>query len=166
MSLKRTILPRIIVYPQDVQNITRRGKRSSQQLLKNIRTAFGKEKFQYVTVDEFCAFTGLDPEQVQDYLKDWDDSKIVWARHFGGFFIAQVSTEDQPMNNRRTTEQLQSQILNRKPAFQSKFQERQLWNNRSLRKKRKEKQLKTWMRKIRHNAHKALTESKLAWYWI
>jgi hypothetical protein len=70
MSLKRTILPRIIVYPQDVQNITRRGKRSSQQLLKNIRTAFGKEKFQYVTVDEFCAFTGLDPEQVQDYLKD------------------------------------------------------------------------------------------------
>lgn len=70
MTVRRTILPRIIVYPQDVQNITKRGKRASQQLLKNIRTAFGKEKFQFVTVDEFCVFTGLDPDQVQEYLKD------------------------------------------------------------------------------------------------
>jgi len=70
MSIRRNIIPRIIVDSRDVQNITRRGKRASQQLLKNIRIAFGKEKFQYVTVDEFCFFTGLDPEQVQDYLKD------------------------------------------------------------------------------------------------
>jgi hypothetical protein len=69
-EFEKNNIARIYVCPQDVQNITRRGKRASQQLLKNIRTAFGKEKFQFVTVEEFCAFTGLDPEQVQDYLKD------------------------------------------------------------------------------------------------
>jgi hypothetical protein len=69
MSLRNNI-PRIVVFPSDVQNITRRGKRASQQLLKDIRTAFGKEKKQFVTVDEFCCYTGLDPEDVKDYLKD------------------------------------------------------------------------------------------------
>jgi len=69
MSFRKNI-PRIVVYPSDVQNITRRGKRASQQLLKDIRSAFGKEKKQFVTVDEFCFYTGLHPDDVKDYLKD------------------------------------------------------------------------------------------------
>lgn len=70
MSLKKTIPQRIVIHPRDVQNITGRSGRTAQQILQNIRIAFGKEKFQFVTISEFCAFTGIEEEVVTEFLKD------------------------------------------------------------------------------------------------
>lgn len=59
---------RIVVYPKDVMTITGRSEKYSRNLLKQIKQQLDKEKHQFVTVYEFCQFTGMEPEQVQPLL--------------------------------------------------------------------------------------------------
>lgn len=61
---------RIIIYPKDVQRITGKSDRYGRQLLNKIRQQFSKERHQFVSVEEFCQFTGLSSEQVTLYLND------------------------------------------------------------------------------------------------
>lgn len=59
---------RLVIYPQDIQHITGRGERYAQQVLQTIRKRLGKEKHQLVTLEEFCDFAGLRPEDLEEYL--------------------------------------------------------------------------------------------------
>ena len=59
---------RIVVYPKDVMTITGRSEKYSRNLLKQIKQQLDKEKHQFVTIYEFCQFTGMDSEQVQPLL--------------------------------------------------------------------------------------------------
>ena len=59
---------RIVVYPKDVMTITGRSEKYSRNLLKQIRQQLDKEKHQFVTIYEFCQFTGMNAEQVQPLL--------------------------------------------------------------------------------------------------
>jgi hypothetical protein len=61
---------RIIIYPKDVQRITGKSDRYGRHLLNKIREQFSKEPHQFVSVEEFCQFTGLAPEQVTSFLND------------------------------------------------------------------------------------------------
>jgi len=61
---------RIIIYPKDVQRITGKSDRYGRMLLKKIRQQFLKEPHQFVSVDEFCQFTGLELEKVTMFLND------------------------------------------------------------------------------------------------
>ena len=61
---------RIIIYPKDVQRITGKSDRYGRMLLKKIRQQFFKEPHQFVSVDEFCQFTGLELEKVTSFLND------------------------------------------------------------------------------------------------
>jgi Fic family protein len=61
---------RIIIYPKDVQRITGKSDRYGRMLLKKIRQQFLKEPHQFVSVDEFCQFTGLELEKVTRFLND------------------------------------------------------------------------------------------------
>jgi len=61
---------RIIIYPKDVQRITGKSDRYGRMLLKKIRQQFFKKPHQFVSVDEFCQFTGLELEQVTRFLND------------------------------------------------------------------------------------------------
>jgi hypothetical protein len=61
---------RIIIYPKDVQRITGKSDRYGRLLLNKIRRQFSKEPHQFVSVEEFCRFTGLASEQVVQYLDD------------------------------------------------------------------------------------------------
>jgi len=61
---------RIIIYPKDVQRITGKSDRYGRQLLNKIREQFSKEPHQFLSVEEFCQFTGLSSEQVSGYLND------------------------------------------------------------------------------------------------
>ena len=70
MPLKKNIPQRAVIHPRDVENITGRRGRTAQYLIQTIRKAFGKEKFQFVTVGEFCLFTGIDEETVREYMLD------------------------------------------------------------------------------------------------
>jgi Fic family protein len=61
---------RIIIYPKDIQRITGKSDRYGRLLLNKIRQKFLKEPHQFVTIEEFCQFTGLSLEQVSTYLDD------------------------------------------------------------------------------------------------
>jgi hypothetical protein len=61
---------RIIVYPKDVQRITGKSARYGRLLIARIRGRYQKESHQFVTIEEFCQFTGLPSEQVAPYLND------------------------------------------------------------------------------------------------
>jgi hypothetical protein len=56
---------RVCIYPKDIQRITGKSYRYSRLLLKQIKTSLNKQEHQFVSIDEFCQFTGL---SVQDVL--------------------------------------------------------------------------------------------------
>ena len=60
--------PRIVIYAQDVMNITGRRKRCAYKLLQQIRRKYNKPKHAFISVDEFCEFTGLKEEKVNRFL--------------------------------------------------------------------------------------------------
>lgn len=63
-----TIPNRIVIYPKDVMNITGRRERTARKLLSQIRKKFKKEKGSFVTIEEFCLFTGINPDLIAKFL--------------------------------------------------------------------------------------------------
>tara|TARA_B100000508_G_scaffold138542_1_gene134863 strand:+ start:15888 stop:16085 length:198 start_codon:yes stop_codon:yes gene_type:complete len=61
---------RICIYPKDIQRITGRSERYGRKLLERIREHLNKEQHQFVTIKEFCDFTGIDIVDVQEYLNN------------------------------------------------------------------------------------------------
>ena len=59
---------RICIYAKDIQRITGKSDRYGRMLLNRIRKQFQKSEHQFVTVEEFCLFTGLKIEQVELFL--------------------------------------------------------------------------------------------------
>jgi hypothetical protein len=70
MLLKKTIPQRAVIHSRDVENITGYKTRTAQNLLQTIRKVLDKEKYQFVTVAEFCTFTGIDEETVRECMLD------------------------------------------------------------------------------------------------
>jgi hypothetical protein len=70
MFRKKDIPKRVVIYSRDVENITGCATRTAQAILQNIRKALGKEKFQFVTVREFCFFMGIEEELVKQCILD------------------------------------------------------------------------------------------------
>lgn len=66
----KTIPPRVVIYPKDIENITGRRPRTACKLLQKIRQALGKQNHEFVTIKEFCLFTGIDEELVKEFLQD------------------------------------------------------------------------------------------------
>jgi hypothetical protein len=62
------IFSKIIIYPKDISLITGKSYRASWQLLQKIRTHYQKEKHQVVTIQEFCEYMGLKPEEIIRFL--------------------------------------------------------------------------------------------------
>jgi hypothetical protein len=54
---------RPVIYSKDVMNITQLSHSACCALLQAIRKHLGKTKNQFVTVEEFCQYTGI-PEKV------------------------------------------------------------------------------------------------------
>jgi hypothetical protein len=63
-------LKRSCIYPKDIQRITGKSERFGRKLLNKIRQNLSKEKHQFISLDEFCQYTGLDPETVRKYMHD------------------------------------------------------------------------------------------------
>jgi hypothetical protein len=60
---------RICIYPKDVQLITGKSERYGRFLLAQIKKRNKKQEHQFVTIDEFCQYTGLNAEQVHPFIK-------------------------------------------------------------------------------------------------
>ena len=66
----KTQTTRLCVYPKDVQRITGKSERWGRMLLEKIRTAMKKADHQFVTIKEFCSYTGFSIEEVKTLLND------------------------------------------------------------------------------------------------
>ncbi|MGM1056444.1 MAG: hypothetical protein ACQEWG_11215 [Bacteroidota bacterium] len=60
---------RLCIYPSDVEIITGRSKNYSRKIIRNIKKSYNKDKHQFVSVEEFCKYTGLLPETVYAGIK-------------------------------------------------------------------------------------------------
>jgi len=60
---------RACIYPKDIQCITGRSERYGRKLLNKIKSHFGKQKHQFVTVNEFSEYSGIEVETVTEYLQ-------------------------------------------------------------------------------------------------
>ncbi|RQP07794.1 MAG: hypothetical protein EAS48_10950 [Chryseobacterium sp.] len=67
--MKRRI-NRLCIYTKDVQSITGRSLRYSRNLLNEMRKELKKEKKEFLTIEEFCRYTGLRHEAVMEVLRD------------------------------------------------------------------------------------------------
>ena len=64
----RTQQTRVCIYPKDVQRITGKSERYGRTLLQKIKEHFQKEEHQFVTIKEFCQYTGIEEDQVSTFL--------------------------------------------------------------------------------------------------
>lgn len=55
---------RVCIYPKDVQRITGKTYRQARLYLKKVKESLNKESHQLVSIEEFCAFSGLQMEHV------------------------------------------------------------------------------------------------------
>lgn len=61
-------LKRIIIYPSDIQRITGKSERYARYLLKKIKNGLAKEDHHLITVKEFCEFTGVEVEEIEQFI--------------------------------------------------------------------------------------------------
>ncbi|RPD39542.1 hypothetical protein EG028_20195 [Chitinophaga barathri] len=66
--MQKIIPNRMVIFARDVQNITGRSERASRLLLQRIRQALDKKAGQFISIAEFCRYTGLSEEEVRSYL--------------------------------------------------------------------------------------------------
>ena len=59
---------RICIYPKDIVRITGKSERYGRKLIEKIRSKYLKNEDQFISVEEFCQYTGLKIEQVQPFL--------------------------------------------------------------------------------------------------
>lgn len=63
-------LTRSCIYPKDVQRITGKSERYCRKLLRKLKVELKKEGHQFVSIEEFANYVGLDPELVKTYITD------------------------------------------------------------------------------------------------
>jgi len=63
-------LTRSCIYPKDVQRITGKSERYCRKLLRKLKVELKKDEHQFVSIEEFANFAGLDPELVKTYITD------------------------------------------------------------------------------------------------
>jgi len=63
-------LKRICIYPKDIQLITGKSERYGRKLIQEIRFKLGKKSHQYITIKEFCDYTGLKENEIIHLIQD------------------------------------------------------------------------------------------------
>lgn len=62
-------MKRLCIYAKDVSIITGRGQRYAQRLLQSIKISLKKDKHQFVTIQEFADYTGIDLKLIHALCK-------------------------------------------------------------------------------------------------
>jgi hypothetical protein len=61
-------IKRVCIYPKDIQRITGKSYRQSTRLLQKIKEELNKSQNNFISVEEFCHYTGLKYEQVETHI--------------------------------------------------------------------------------------------------
>jgi hypothetical protein len=63
----KTAIKRVCIYPKDIQRITGKSYRQSTRLMQKIKRDLNKLDNEFLTIDEFCTYSGIKYEQL-DHL--------------------------------------------------------------------------------------------------
>lgn len=63
----KTVIKRVCIYPKDIQRITGKSYRQSTRLMQKIKRDLNKLNNEFLTIDEFCTYSGIKYEQL-DHL--------------------------------------------------------------------------------------------------
>jgi hypothetical protein len=63
----KTAIKRVCIYPKDIQRITGKSYRQSTRLMQKIKRDLNKLDNEFLTIDEFCNYSGIKYEQL-DHL--------------------------------------------------------------------------------------------------
>jgi hypothetical protein len=55
---------RVCIYPKDIQRITGKSYRQSTRLLQKVKKELYKQENEFLTIEDFCTYSGLKYEQV------------------------------------------------------------------------------------------------------
>lgn len=61
-------MPQIAIYPKEVALFLGVSERTAQKIHQKIKELYKLEKHQYISIKMFCAYTGLEEEQVHEGL--------------------------------------------------------------------------------------------------
>ena len=59
---------RICIYPKDIQLITGKSYRQSIRILQKLKEDLNKPQNSFVSIDDFCEYTGLKKEHVHHLI--------------------------------------------------------------------------------------------------
>ncbi len=62
-------MERLCIYPKDIQLVTGKSERYGRDLIKKMKEAFSKQTHQFITIDEFCQYSGLALPDVKERLR-------------------------------------------------------------------------------------------------
>ena len=65
----KSLPPRIVVYPKDIQNIVGGSRRSACNLLNRIKQINNKGRTDKLTIYEFCSYMKVDEQHVREFFK-------------------------------------------------------------------------------------------------
>ena len=60
---------RACIYPKDIQRITGRSERYGRKLLNDIKEYLDKKPHQFVTINEFSEYSGIEIDIINLYIK-------------------------------------------------------------------------------------------------
>jgi len=69
MEKENMSINRVVLYSKDICTITGRKYRYARKLYRSIQQFFNKQPEQFITLEEFCSFTGIRAELVKHFLK-------------------------------------------------------------------------------------------------
>jgi hypothetical protein len=59
---------RLIITIRDIMNITGMSYRTAQRMAREVRQAFNKNSYDYITIEEFCIVFKFNEERVREYM--------------------------------------------------------------------------------------------------
>jgi hypothetical protein len=62
-------MPQVVIYPKEAASIMGHSYEGGKRLLQRIRARLGKPATAYVSVGEFCQYTGLPEQEVSAALQ-------------------------------------------------------------------------------------------------
>ncbi|RPD38571.1 hypothetical protein EG028_25230 [Chitinophaga barathri] len=62
------ITQRLVIYPRDIMDILGLSESSARRYLKQLKKTLGKSEHHFITVMEFCLFSGISIEEIRANL--------------------------------------------------------------------------------------------------
>lgn len=63
-------MKRVVIYPKDIIRITGRSEKYARKLLAEIKVKLKKEPQQFISIDDFATYTGIEKSTIETFIAD------------------------------------------------------------------------------------------------